>query len=93
MNYPDGFNCPNCAWPDPDREKTLKMWAATTPWDKLGGRIADGMDFGRRFCVIVSRCSYERMHKAIMAGMPELVAVTAPTARALRVAGGMRGCT
>ncbi|GCE82445.1 formate dehydrogenase accessory sulfurtransferase FdhD [Komagataeibacter diospyri] len=51
------------------------------------------MDFGRGFCVIASRCSYERMHKAIMAGMPELVAVTAPTARALWVAGGMRGRT
>ncbi|WP_264371898.1 formate dehydrogenase accessory sulfurtransferase FdhD [Komagataeibacter diospyri] len=51
------------------------------------------MDFGRGFCVIVSRCPYEMAHKAIMAGMPELVAVTAPTARALWVAGGMRDCT
>ncbi|QBL92623.1 Protein YdeP [Komagataeibacter saccharivorans] len=25
MNHPDGFKCPSCAWPDPDREKTLEF--------------------------------------------------------------------
>jgi len=55
--------------------------------DKLvGAGLRDGVDFGRGFCVITSRCSYEMAHKAIMAGMPGLVAVSAPTARALRVA-------
>ncbi|WP_231289862.1 formate dehydrogenase accessory sulfurtransferase FdhD [Komagataeibacter europaeus] len=56
--------------------------------DKLvGAGLRGGLDFGRGFCVITSRCSYEMAHKAIMAGMPGLVAVSAPTARALRVAG------
>ena len=56
--------------------------------DKLvGAGLRDGVDFGRGFCVITSRCSYEMAHKAIMADMPGLVAVSAPTARALRVAG------
>ncbi|GBQ58345.1 formate dehydrogenase accessory sulfurtransferase FdhD [Komagataeibacter swingsii] len=55
--------------------------------DKLvGAGLRGGVDFGRGFCVITSRCSYEMAHKAIMAGMPGLVAVSAPTARALRVA-------
>ncbi|GBQ34755.1 FdhF/YdeP family oxidoreductase [Gluconacetobacter azotocaptans] len=25
MNHPDGFKCPSCAWPNPDREKTLEF--------------------------------------------------------------------
>ncbi|GBQ58333.1 FdhF/YdeP family oxidoreductase [Komagataeibacter swingsii] len=25
MNHPDGFKCPSCAWPDPEREKTLEF--------------------------------------------------------------------
>ncbi|MCE2574356.1 formate dehydrogenase accessory sulfurtransferase FdhD [Komagataeibacter sp. FNDCR2] len=55
--------------------------------DKLiGAGVRTGVDFGRGFCLVTSRCSYEMAHKAIMAGMPALAAVSAPTARALRVA-------
>ncbi|RFD21398.1 sulfurtransferase FdhD, partial [Komagataeibacter melaceti] len=55
--------------------------------DKLiGAGLRGGVDFGRGFCLVTSRCSYEMAHKAIMAGMPALAAVSAPTARALRVA-------
>ncbi len=25
MNHPDGFKCPSCAWPNPDREKKLEF--------------------------------------------------------------------
>ncbi|WP_373318285.1 FdhF/YdeP family oxidoreductase [Ameyamaea chiangmaiensis] len=25
MNHPDGFKCPSCAWPNPEREKTLEF--------------------------------------------------------------------
>ena len=28
MNHIDGFDCPSCAWPDPDRRKAAEFWAA-----------------------------------------------------------------
>lgn len=55
--------------------------------DKLvGARIAKGEGFGDGFVLITSRCSYEMVAKAAMAGIGVLVAVSAPTRRALRIA-------
>jgi FdhD protein len=55
--------------------------------DKLIGRLlADGRDLARGFLVITSRASYEMVHKAARVGMPLVVAISAPTALAIRVA-------
>ena len=55
--------------------------------DKLVGRLlADGQDLSRGFVVITSRASYEMVQKAARVGMPLLVAISAPTALAIRVA-------
>src|SRR5690606_33657947 len=55
--------------------------------DKLIGHlVASGRDLSRGFAVITSRASYEMVHKAASAGMPMLVAISAPTALAIRVA-------
>lgn len=55
--------------------------------DKLIGRLlADGQDLSRGFVVITSRASYEMVQKAARVGMPLLVAISAPTALAIRVA-------
>ncbi|WP_210165252.1 formate dehydrogenase accessory sulfurtransferase FdhD [Beijerinckia mobilis] len=58
--------------------------------DKLiGAGLRQGIDLSAGFCLITSRCSYEMAQKAITAGMPVLVAVSAPTSRALRLAEAM----
>jgi FdhD protein len=55
--------------------------------DKLiGAALRAGTDFGDGFCLITSRCSYEMAQKAITAGIPALVAISAPTALAIRTA-------
>jgi FdhD protein len=55
--------------------------------DKLiGAGLRAGRQFGDGFCLITSRCSYEMAQKAIAAGMPALVAISAPTALAIRTA-------
>ncbi|ACB94638.1 formate dehydrogenase accessory sulfurtransferase FdhD [Beijerinckia indica] len=55
--------------------------------DKLiGAGLRNKIDFSEGFCLITSRCSYEMVQKAVMAGMPILVAISAPTIRALGVA-------
>jgi FdhD protein len=55
--------------------------------DKLiGAALRAGVDFAGGFCLITSRCSYEMVQKAIAAGMPALVAISAPTALAIRIA-------
>jgi FdhD protein len=55
--------------------------------DKLVGAMARGhVDPAGGFCVITSRCSYEMVQKAMIAGIELLVAVSAPTGLALRLA-------
>ena len=55
--------------------------------DKLvGAALRAGTDLGDGFCLITSRCSYEMAQKAITAGIPALVAISAPTALAIRTA-------
>ena len=55
--------------------------------DKLiGAALKAGYDMGRAFVVITSRCSYEMVEKTALAGVPILVAISAPTALAVRKA-------
>ena len=55
--------------------------------DKLIGALArGGVDRGRGFALITSRCSVEMVQKAVAAGIPMLVAISAPTALAKRLA-------
>jgi formate dehydrogenase accessory protein FdhD len=58
-------------------------------FDKLiGARIARGHGFGDGFALLTSRCSYELVAKAASVGIGVLVAVSAPTRRALEIAAG-----
>src|SRR4051812_24864545 len=55
--------------------------------DKLIGALArDGVDTGKGFALITSRCSFEMAQKAISAGIPVLAAVSAPTHLAIKLA-------
>ncbi|MDP1737370.1 MAG: formate dehydrogenase accessory sulfurtransferase FdhD [Caulobacter sp.] len=55
--------------------------------DKLiGGAARNGFDAAAGFAVITSRCSYEMVEKAAVAGFPLMVAISAPTALAIRKA-------
>ena len=55
--------------------------------DKLIGAMAmNGADFGCGGAIVTSRASVEMAQKAAMAGIPLLVAVSAPTALAIRLA-------
>jgi len=55
--------------------------------DKLvGAALRDDIDLENGFCLITSRCSYEMVQKAVAAGMPAIVAISAPTALAIRTA-------
>jgi len=55
--------------------------------DKLiGAALAEGLDPAQAFVVVTSRCSYEMVEKTAMAGVPVLVAISAPTALAIRKA-------
>ncbi|MCC2658263.1 MAG: Formate dehydrogenase chain [Panacagrimonas sp.] len=55
--------------------------------DKLIGRLLfDGRDLSRGFLVITSRASYEMVQKAACVGIGLVVAISAPTALAIRVA-------
>jgi FdhD protein len=55
--------------------------------DKLLGRLARaGVASQGGFAVVTSRCSYEMVQKAVARGIGILVAVSAPTALALRLA-------
>lgn len=55
--------------------------------DKLiGAGLRAGEDFSAGFCLLTSRCSYEMVQKAIIAGIRTIVAVSAPTGLALRMA-------
>jgi FdhD protein len=48
--------------------------------------LRGNVDFGDGFCLITSRCSFEMVQKALAAGIPALVAISAPTALAIRTA-------
>ncbi len=55
--------------------------------DKLIGALArDGVDRTSGAMVITSRVSVDMVQKAVMAGCPALIAVSAPTAHAVRIA-------
>jgi FdhD protein len=55
--------------------------------DKLIGAILRaGIDPASGVCIITSRCSYEMVQKAVVTGFPVLVAVSAPTLMARRLA-------
>lgn len=55
--------------------------------DKLiGGAARAGLDPATGFVVVTSRCSYEMVDKAAIAGFPLMVAISAPTALAIRKA-------
>lgn len=55
--------------------------------DKLIGAMTwRGVDFTSGFAVITSRCSVEMVQKAASVGMPMMVAISAPTALARRLA-------
>jgi FdhD protein len=55
--------------------------------DKLIGAAARaGLDPSQAFIVVTSRCSYEMVEKAALAGVSVLVAISAPTALAIRKA-------
>jgi len=55
--------------------------------DKLiGGAARGGLDPSSGFVVITSRCSYEMVEKAAAAGVALMVAISAPTALAIRKA-------
>lgn len=53
--------------------------------DKLTGALArQGIDAGQGFVVMTSRCSYELVEKAVRAGCPLLVTISAPSDLAAR---------
>jgi FdhD protein len=55
--------------------------------DKLiGAALRQQVDLAAGFCLITSRCSYEMVQKALMASMPAIVAISAPTGLAVRTA-------
>ena len=57
--------------------------------DKLiGAALKTGLDPATAFVIVTSRCSYEMVEKTVLAGVPVLVAISAPTALAVRKAEG-----
>ncbi len=52
----------------------------------IGSRVRAGLDFGSGFALVTSRASYEMVQKAATMGIRMLVAVSAPTALAVRLA-------
>jgi FdhD protein len=55
--------------------------------DKLiGAALRQRTGLADGFCLITSRCSYEMVQKALMASMPAIVAISAPTGLAVRTA-------
>jgi len=57
--------------------------------DKLiGAALKAGLDPAEAFIIVTSRCSYEMVEKTVLAGVSLLVAISAPTALAVRKAEG-----
>jgi FdhD protein len=55
--------------------------------DKLiGAALKAGHDMASSFVIVTSRCSYEMVEKTVLAGVPVIVAISAPTALAIRKA-------
>jgi FdhD protein len=55
--------------------------------DKLiGASLRGGVDPSAGFCLVTSRCSFEMVQKAVAAQIAVLVAISAPTALAIRTA-------
>jgi FdhD protein len=55
--------------------------------DKLiGAALRENLDTSGGFCLVTSRCSYEMVQKAVAAGWPVLVSLSAPTSLAIRTA-------
>lgn len=55
--------------------------------DKLvGAALKAGLDPAEAFVIVTSRCSYEMVEKTVLAGVGLLVAISAPTALAIRKA-------
>lgn len=53
-------------------------------FDKLiGAMLRGGLDWDGGFALLTSRCSYELVEKAVLAGCPALVTISAPTTLAL----------
>jgi FdhD protein len=53
-------------------------------FDKLiGAMLAGGLDWAGGFALLTSRCSYELVEKAVLAGCPMLVTISAPTGLAV----------
>lgn len=53
-------------------------------FDKLiGAAAAQGLDLQQGYALLSSRCSYELVEKAIVAGVPMLVTISAPTSLAV----------
>jgi FdhD protein len=53
-------------------------------FDKLiGAMLRGGADWGEGFALLSSRCSYELVEKAALAGCPTLVTISAPTTLAI----------
>lgn len=56
--------------------------------DKLVGMLArTGLSAGEGFLIVTSRCSYEMVEKAVLAGASTLVTISAPTSLAVQRAG------
>jgi FdhD protein len=57
--------------------------------DKLiGAALKARLDPAEAFVIVTSRCSYEMVEKTVLAGVSLLVAISAPTALAIRKAEG-----